>query len=396
VTGDHGLPDDWRPPPVPRTARLRILQVVDSLDGGGAERHVVDLAVALRRRLHDVAVASSASGVLAPEPEVHDVAAFPLLDRLVKRQASLRYARALGGLIDRWQPDIVHAHMYASTFAAAIATVRRDVPLVVTEHTEAPWRTPPARAVSRWTYRRADHIVAVSSAIERLLRRSYGVPEERISFLLPAVPPHTPIGAGPTRRRPAGGPLIGRVCRLEPEKAVDDFLHAAALIADVCPHADFIVVGDGSQRDALVDLNERLGLGHRVDFSGYRPDARGLIADLDVLVVSSRSDGSPLVVLEALEAGVPVVATEAGGIPDQIHDGREGLLVPPGEPKRLAAAVLELLHDPDRRRSMGAAGRQRACELGHDRMTDHIEVIYRSTTSARRAQAPPRHPTAAR
>jgi glycosyltransferase involved in cell wall biosynthesis len=368
--------DDSLVPAVPRAGGLRVLQVVDSLSGGGAERHVVDLAVALRRRRHEVAVASSTGGVLAPALDAEGIAAHQLVDRLVKRRSSVRYARSLARLVEWYRPDVVHAHIYASAFAAAAATMECGVPLVLTEHTEAPWRPPRARMVSWWVYQRARHIVAVSSAIERLLRRRYRVPAERISVLLPAVPAAqdpTPGPADPTVR-----PLIGRVARLEPEKGVDVFLRGAALVAARCANARFVVIGDGSLRDQLVALGHDLGLTDRVDFTGFRPDARRLIAQLDVLVVSSHSDGSPLVVLEALEAGVPVVGTGVGGLPDQIRHGREGLLVPPGEPDRLAAAILRLLGDSSRARAMGAAGRRRAAELGHDRMVDRLETIYQS------------------
>jgi glycosyltransferase involved in cell wall biosynthesis len=359
--------------------------VVDSLSGGGAERHVVDLAVALRRRRHEVAVASSTSGVLARTLEAEGIAAHSLVDRLVKRRSSFRYARSLARLVERYRPDVVHAHIYASAFAAAVATLECGVPLVLTEHTEAPWRPPHARMVSWWVYQRAHHIVAVSSAIERLLRHRYRVPGKRISILLPAVPAAAELVS--SRPEPMPRPLIGRVARLEPEKGVDVFLRGAAIVAARCPNARFVVVGDGSRRDQLVALGTDLGLSGRVDFTGFRPDARRLIAQLDVLVVSSHSDGSPLVVLEALEAGVPVVATAVGGIPDQIRHGREGLLVPPADPDRLAAAVLELLEDPRRARAMAAAGRRRAAELDHDRMVDRLEAIYHTIRTRRRERS---------
>jgi glycosyltransferase involved in cell wall biosynthesis len=167
------------------------------------------------------------------------------------------------------------------------------------------------------------------------------------------------------------------VGRLQPEKGVDVFLRAAALVSARVPSARFVVVGDGPLRGELEALAGRLGLEGRVEFLGYRPDARELLGGLDVLAVSSRSDGAPLVVLEALTAGVPVVGSAVGGIPDQIRHGREGLLVPPGDPHALADALAALVAEPARARAMGAAGRRRARDFSHSRMVDEIEATYR-------------------
>lgn len=357
--------------------------VVDSLAGGGAERHVVELAVALRQLGHDVAVACSASGVLAPELELEGITVHVLADRLVKRRASASYAYALRRLLRQRRPDVVHAHMYASAFAAAAATFGTGVSVVLTEHTEAPWRSLPARGLSWWTYRRASRIVAVSRAIERLLHHTYRLPADRIRFLIPAVPvqPAEPLDrpATPDGGMRDGRPLVGRVGRLAPEKGVDVFLRAAALVAPACPAARFLVVGDGPLRGPLTAFADELGLDGRVEFCGYRADARALIAQLDVLVVSSHSDGSPLVVLEAMAAGVPVVSTNVGGIPDQLQDGREGMLVPPGDAPAMADAIRHLLAHPCQARAMGALGRRRAHEFGFQHMVERVEATYRTS-----------------
>ncbi len=166
------------------------------------------------------------------------------------------------------------------------------------------------------------------------------------------------------------------------------FLQAAARVAPLFPEANFLVVGDGPLREELAALSERLGLGRRVHFLGYRSDARAIIGMLDVLVVSSHSDGAPLVVLEAMEAGVPVVASAVGGIPDQIRDEREGLLVPPGDPVALGDALLCLLRDPVYARRLGEAGRLRAVsELGYPTLLRRVEAVYRAALSSRRSIA---------
>ena len=367
--------------------RLRLLLVVDSLQCGGAERHVVDLALELHRRGHEVTVACSTAGVLARSLAEGGVQARPLVGRLVKRRLSVVFAAKLRTLLKLGAFDLVHAHVYASAAASALATSATSIPLVITEHTEGPWRTGRARVVSRWTYDRAAHLIVVSRAIRRLLVEGYSVPPSRISFILPAVTRHPPRRAPwpPLPRRWTEGQLVGRVGRLQPEKGMELFLRATAHVAPLFPNAHFLVIGDGPLRRPLELLSQRLGLGDCVHFLGFRPDARDLMALLDVLVVSSLTDGSPLVVPEAMAAGVAVVAGAVGGIPDQIHHERDGLLVPPGDSDALANTLAGLLQDPRRARRIGEAGRGTAASSSHQGMVDEIEAVYVDAVGRRRA-----------
>jgi glycosyltransferase involved in cell wall biosynthesis len=173
------------------------------------------------------------------------------------------------------------------------------------------------------------------------------------------------------------GPLVGVVARLQPEKGVSIFLEAAARVGVAFPTCRFLIVGDGPLREELAIQAERLGLSQRVHFLGFRGDARALIELLDVLVVSSLSEGAPLVVLEGMSAGVPVIASAVGGIPEQIRPAVEGLLVPPGDARSLAEACIRLLQHPDWGRRMGEAGRQRAAsQFSHAAMVERIEDVY--------------------
>lgn len=373
----------------------RVLQVVDALDGGGAERHVVDLARALDARGFEVSVAASADGPARARLEAAGIEVHVVADGLVKRRTSVRYALGLRALVASLRPDLVHAHIHASEVAAAAAVWRSDVPLVLTEHTEAPWRGPSARAALRWAAGRADLVVAVSSAVARHLVTDSGVPPEKVEVLLPAVLPHVPA---PVDVPSAGRPVVGTVGRLVPGKGVDVLLRALAGPALAGSDATCVVVGDGPQRPALERLAADLGLGDRVVFAGWREDARDLVAALDVLAVPSREDGSPLVVLEALGSGVPVVASRVGGIPDQVTDGREGLLVPPGDAGALGAALARVLHDAGLRAALAAAGRARAEECSHPRMVDAVATHYLRLTAAAATRVTPlpspRRPTA--
>ena len=360
-----------------------MLLVIDSLDGGGAERYVVDLAIALRSRGWDVEVACSAAGVRPGQLRASDDPVNVLAGSLVKRRLSLRYVRALRRLLAQGRYDVVHAHLYASG-AAAAAAVPRHTPLVLTEHTEGPWRSRRARAVSRWSYRRASRIVAVSAAIRNVLVDVYHVPPARIE-VLPAVPA---LPVRPRATQPGGGQsaVVGFAGRLIRDKGVDVFLRAASLVAGVVPEARFVVIGDGRLRGELEALAGDLGLlEERVRFLGFRDDAADLIAALDILAVPSRSDGTPLVVGEAMIAGVPVVVSRVGGLPDQVTHRRSGLVVDPEDPEGLAAALVSLLLAPDEARQLGeAAARTRPASR-----TQRSSTGWRSCTARRTSQ--PQH-----
>ncbi len=363
----------------PGTQPVRLLLVVDSLEVGGAERQVVDLAVALGRKGYGVTVACSVAGSLSGALEEAGIPVRPLLKRLAKRRLSLAYAWRLRWLLRRERFDLVHAHIYASVVAAAISTLRTDVPLVITEHTEASWQDWRARWVSRWVYRRVERIIAVSTPIRRRLIERDGVHPDLITIIPNAVV--SASGSPADAQLPAElreRPLVGVVARLQPEKGVANFLKAAARLAPQFPEAHFVVAGDGPLRQELAALAEDLGLGERVHFLGFRSDASALMRSVDVLVVPSVTEGSPLVTLEAMAAGVPVVASAVGGIPDQIRHGKEGLLIPPGDTDALGDALLALLRDPDRARRLGEAGRQRATSrFSHATMVRQIEDVYR-------------------
>jgi glycosyltransferase involved in cell wall biosynthesis len=355
------------------TEHLRVLLVVDSLEAGGAERHVVDLARALGRRGHHVTVACSVAGPLAGELVDGDIAVEPLMGRQIKRRFSRAYAAALRDVLAAGRFTVVHAHIHASATAAAHAVGSDGVPLVITDHTEAPWMGGHERAAAARAYRRAVHVIAVSRPIRRRALREFGLPPAKVTYVPNAVTPTA------TAMRPAGVPLIGRVCRLAPEKGVDVFLHAAARVAKRVPSARFVVAGDGPLAAEMRALAGALGLDGRIEFTGHSSAARELIGRLDVLAVSSHSEGSPLVTLEAMSAGVPVVAGACGGLPDQIRDGQDGLLVEAGDPAALADAVVRVVTEPGLARRLGHSGRARArSAFSYAAMLDAVEDCYRT------------------
>ncbi|GAA4711460.1 glycosyltransferase family 4 protein [Pseudonocardia yuanmonensis] len=353
---------------------VAVVQVLDSLDPGGAERHVVDLACALARRGHRVDVAASAAGPLAAELRRAGVRWHVVAPERVTRRPCPQFADGLAELLGQVRPDVVHAHMHAATLAAARA-VPRGTALVVTEHTEAPWRTAADRAHARTALRRAGLVLAVSRPVAARLSEQYRLPEGAVRVVVPAVTHGPSHGAAPPSWR--GRPVIGRVCRLQPDKGVDVFLQAAALLAPRLPTALFPVIGEGPAAERLHGLARWLGLDGRVLWLGYRPDARTLLTWMDVLAVTSWTEGDPMVVLEAFTAGVPVVGAAVGGVPDQVRSGRNGLLVPPGDAASLARALHAVVTRPVLGRRLREGALRRAAALSFDAMVDAVEETYR-------------------
>jgi len=179
--------------------------------------------------------------------------------------------------------------------------------------------------------------------------------------------------------------VIGIVANFRAEKAYDTLL--AAAVEAVAVAADrplrFVAVGQGPLEADIRALHATSGLGDRFLLTGYRPDAVRVMAAFDVFTLTSRHEGLPVALMDALVLGLPVVATRVGGIPEAVTDGVEGLLVPVDDPVRLAAGYVELAADPERRAAMGAAARRRGDDFDVARSTARIEAIYRELASRR-------------
>jgi glycosyltransferase involved in cell wall biosynthesis len=236
------------------------------------------------------------------------------------------------------------------------------------------------RGLARWT----DCLLAVSEAVrQELLAIGVGTPERfRVVPLGLDLARFETVDTGQGGVRAelglrADDPVVAIVARLVPIKAHEVFLDAARRVAQTLPTSRFLVVGDGERRAALEALAVELGLGARVRFLGWRRDLERIYADATVVALTSRNEGSPVSLIEAMAAARPVVATAVGGVPDLVEDGVTGCLVPPDDPAALATSLVALLRDPERRRTLGAAGRARvARSFGAARLVDDVDALY--------------------
>ena len=188
---------------------------------------------------------------------------------------------------------------------------------------------------------------------------------------------------------PPETPVVAIVARLVPIKAHEVFLRAARLVCAVLPSTQFLVVGDGERREALERLTAELGLGASVRFLGWRRDLERIYADAWVVALSSRNEGSPVSLIEAMAAERPVVATRVGGVPDLVDDGVTGCLVPPDDPGALAEALVALLQDPERRQVLGKAARERVIPaFAAGRLVADVDALYRELLRAKGVAVP--------
>lgn len=349
-------------------AEPRVLVLVDRLQVGGPGRLVVALATGLRGRGVDVRVAHLGLGEwepLAAELAACGVTALNLrLGHLLDPRPEWR----LAGYLRRERIDVVHTHNRYAHLVGRTAAMLAGRPVVSTVHylqeMEPGWR----EAVRRWL----DHmsarmlcsvVITVSEAQRRVYLRAAGIEDARVQLHRNGVDPALfrpdPVARGRQRSAlglPPEAPVLAVVGMFHPDKGIEFLLQALALIRPRAPAARLLVVGDGVERPALEALAHELGLGDVVRFLGVRSDVAALLAASDVYVHPSLSEALPTSVLEAMAVGVPVVATDVGGVSEIVAHGQTGLLVPAGRPDRLAEAMLQLM-DPGLRMSMGASGR---------------------------------------
>jgi glycosyltransferase involved in cell wall biosynthesis len=237
---------------------------------------------------------------------------------------------------------------------------------------------------NRGAYRLAHHVLVNSDAVRRSVERDEGVAPGRITVIPNfveedafATPAPAAIIALRQRLGLSGGPVIGIVARLAAVKDHATLLRAVALLVGRWPGLQLAVVGSGPEREALGDLATGLGIADAVVFAGAQPNRPNLHHAFDVSVLSSRSEGFPNSVVEAMAAGRPVVATEVGGTPDAVLDDSTGFLVPPSDPDALARALERLLADPALARRLGAEGQASArARFGESAVLGRLDALY--------------------
>jgi glycosyltransferase involved in cell wall biosynthesis len=292
------------------------------------------------------------------------------------RPTSVTWLRRLQGLVKSRDIAIVHTHMPAPAAAARVVLRRRPV-MVHTEHNVWDRYLPATRWANRLTYTRNRAVIAVSDAVAMSITSK--VPVHVVRHGIDTSAAHHAYDSRAAARRELGiAPdefVIGTVGNLTAKKDHATLLRATAEVSTTRP-LRLVLIGSGPLETDTRALVARLGLADRVIMTGSRPDAAALLPAFDAFVLSSRFEGLPIALLEAMACGLPCVATSVGGIPEVITDGEEGTLVPAGDPAALATAIADVLGDPRRRDEMGCRAARRASDFDMRVAVRQIEHIY--------------------
>jgi glycosyltransferase involved in cell wall biosynthesis len=349
---------------------MRVVYYTDAAVLGGAELSMGNLLAALSPRVEATVVGTNEGIVerVAAMRSGADAVVLPPLGNVRAVSAMHAHRRAF----TRLRPDIVQLNINvcgASPWATAAALATPGVRVIAVEHLPHAILSRRRRVVTRLTSRWLDAHVAVGERAADEIARFIGIPRSTLRVIRNGVA-ETAIANSP---RANTGPVVGSIGRLDWQKAYDVLVRA---LADL-PGVTAVIVGEGEERGRLEALAAELGVSDRLELAGWIDDARSRLAAFDVFVLPSRFEGLPLVAIEAMLAGVPVVATDVGSVSEAVVDGSTGLLVPPDDPAALARAIASLLADPALRLEMGQRGRHRALELFRlEDMAARYETLY--------------------
>jgi glycosyltransferase involved in cell wall biosynthesis len=368
------------------TPRPRVLLLIKGLGLGGAERLLVDVVTHRGRQGFDYEVAYVLSGQDALVPAMHE-AGVPTHDLGASGSTDLGWMLRLRRLLAAGRFDVLHSHLpYSAAMGrlVALSVPRRRRPvLVYTEHSLWNKAAIVTKALNGSTVGLDSALFVVSTAARdalppRLRGRAqvvvHGVDRARF-----AVEDRDPSPRHAVRAElgvPDDEILALTVANVRAEKGYDVLLEAARLTGVEGVAVRFVSVGRGELEGPLRSAADGPGLRGRFEHLGTRTDIVRLMAGADVFVLPSHQEGLPVALMEAMSAGLPVVVTAVGGVPDIVSDGVEGLVVAPGRPDLLAAAVARLASDPRLRARLGEAAQLRSQDFDVSRAVEAIEAAY--------------------
>jgi glycosyltransferase involved in cell wall biosynthesis len=366
---------------------MRVVHVHRISGIGGSERHLLALLPALRAHGIEPSFVGLDDPRGEPEPfyAALEHAGVPFARVPSSHDLDPRLPFRIARAARRFRPELVHTHLVHADVHGAAASVLLRAPLVSTKHNDDPFRAGPFRYVERLLASRARRIVTITESLARFNEERVGIPRAKlvvVHYGLDELPPAW--GSNPPLELSDGARVLLALGRLVPQKGLDVVLRALPAVRASHPDAVLVIAGEGPERQVLEALARELGIGDALLLPGRAGDVAALLERAELLVHPSRWEGFGLVLLEAMLAARPVVATRVSSIPEIVVDGETGMLVAPDDARTLAAAVIRVLDDPG---SLGAAGRARALEhFSADAMARKTAAVYaeaiRTTASA--------------
>jgi len=361
---------------------MKILHLINTLSAGGAELHLLTLCRYLKQAGVEVVVGYLKEGRSKPlrqEFEANGVPVNPLGGDSVW---NVRYFARARRWVVREQPDILHTHLpRADLVGRLLKAAGVCIPWVVSVHGiySKHWRGKWSLPFFSYIWRRADAVIAISHAVKEWLVIEREIPQVKVHVVHYGIEIDRFAYHQQPRQGREGSPIIGTIGRLEPIKGHETLIQAMPLVLQRYPQARLLIVGHDpyGYGASLRGLIQSLGLDGKVQLLGFVEDIPSFLNDIDLFVFASRSEGFGQVLIEAMAAGKPVVASRIPPITEIVLDGETGFLAPPEQPEAFAQAILKVLSDHKRMYRMGQAGRQRVEEyFNAKRMTEEIVKIY--------------------
>ena len=361
--------------------RIRVAHVVGSLNYGGAENQVIKVLNALNNKKIEKYLVTFSQVKIGLEKA--------LSSQVHRYNLELTGLKQLWGVVKMWrffkreQIDLVQSHMYHANLYACLAAKLAHVPVIITtEHGKNLWKKPHHHVIERFVINRLATLrVAVSKDIMNLRIKSDHTPKNKITVITNCVD----IPRAFTRKFSQASLAIGTVGRLVEVKDYGNLLRASQKVLQQRNNVKVIFVGDGPERHNLEKIADSLGIAKQVEFVGWQSDVDHFLEKMDIFVLSSLREGIPVAMLEAMAKGIPVVATNVGGVPEVIEDGREGLLVKAGDPEKLARSLAYLLDNETLRLQFGKKARKKVIQLfSTSRICAIYEEIYESLLNGAR------------
>jgi glycosyltransferase involved in cell wall biosynthesis len=365
------------------SAHARVLHLLAPTREGGLEQVVTMMAAGQKGQgVHVAAVLPPRDADDHPFVRRLEALGVPVTRIIVGDRSYVREYRALNTLVERLKPQVLHTHGYRADLIGGIVARARQIPAVSTVHgfTGAGLRIRVNERVQCIILSRADAVIAVSLPLADRLARAR-VPRDKIhcvpNGLLPILSSVERAAARERLGIRTKGLIAGWVGRLSPEKGADVMIDALALVP---PTWHLAVIGDGPQRDILRRRADRLGVSDRVSWHGSIPNAGSLLSAFDAFVLSSRTEGTPIALLEAMHASVPIVAACVGGVPDVLTSAH-AILVPTEQPATIARALVQIEREPIAAKQRSVLARERLVRsFGSDEWLGAVDAIYRAAS----------------
>ncbi len=346
---------------------------------GGGQQQSLGLARALAAQGEEVSLIAQAGGALAATPisPLIPCETMPLrgLQGILSLPRLLRRVRTL-------QPDLVHIHDSASQAVASLAArLAGRIAVVVTRRTQLPVR---GGWLGRLKHQWCDRVICVSEAVRRQCIAG-GLPEERLTVIPDFVDCSYLEPASTAPEEQEGRPTIAIIARLSREKGHRVLLRALPRVIAQIPNLRLVICGQGPEEHNLRRQAQALGISKQVVFRGFVADPRPIVGAAQVVAVPSLSEGLGVAALEAMAMEKPVVASDAGGLPEAVVDGVTGIIVPAGKPEPLAEALVALLTDRARADALGQAGRRHVLQhFDRPHIVARILALYEEVLAERR------------